>query len=184
MKKTNKMKKMILILCVLCSTYTFGQQIGYVYSDSILLSIPEYGRNVSKLDSLKKSYNKELEQSRGSLQQRYEALVKSYKPAEKETLPSLKARMSQADTISLGLLLEEDKMIQKKAWSYESMTKLVYTRDIQSVLDVVKKTISEYAVTNKLTAVYVMEQIRATLVYIDPKKDITKAIIEKLKTKK
>jgi Skp family chaperone for outer membrane proteins len=177
------MKKMILILCVLCSTHMFGQQIGYVYSDSVLQSIPEYGRNVSKLDSLKKTYNKELEQNRTSLQKRYEALVKGYKPSEKESLPSLKARMSQADTISLGLLLEEDKMIQKKAWSYESMTKLVYARDIQSVLDLVKKTISEYAIKNKLTAVYVMEQIRPTLVYIDSKQDITQAIIEKLKRK-
>ena len=174
---------MILILCVFCSTHMFGQQIGYVYSDSILLSIPEYGRNVSKLDSLKKSYNKELEQSRISLQQRYEVLVKGYKPSEKETLLALKARMSQADTISLGLLLDEDKMIQKKALSYENMTKLIYTRDIQSVLDMVKKTISEYAISNKLTAIYVMEQIRSSLVYIDSKRDVTKAIIEKLKKK-
>jgi len=177
------MKKMILILCVLCSTHIFSQQIGYVYSDSILLSIPEYGRSVNRLDSLKKAYSKELEQNRTSLQQRYEALVKNYKPTEKESIVSLRARMSQADTISLGLLLEEDKMIQKKAWSYESMTKLVYARDVQSVLDLLKKYISEYAVNNKLTAVYVMEQIRPTLVYIDPKKDITKAIIERLKKK-
>jgi Skp family chaperone for outer membrane proteins len=174
---------MILILCVLCSTHIFSQQIGYVYGDSILLSVSEYGRNVSRLDSLKKTYNKELEQNRTSLQQRYEALLRNYKPVEKESIASLRARMSQADTISLGLLIDEDKMIQKKALSYESMTKLVYARDIQSVLDLVKKTISEYAIKNKLTAVYVIEQIRPTLVYIDSKQDITQAIIEKLKRK-
>lgn len=177
-----KMKSVFFILCVLCSVHTFSQ-VGYIYSDSVLHSIPAYGSSVSKLDSLKKAYSTELDQSRLSLQQRYQMLLKRYNPNEKESLPTLKARMSQADTISLGLLLDEDRMIQKKAVSYDSMIKLVYSRDIQSVIDLIKRTITEYALKNKLTAVYVMEEIRPTVVYIDPKQDITKAIIETLKRK-
>lgn len=178
------MKTIIFIFCVVCSTTMYGQQFGYIHSDSVFASIPQFGRNASKLDSLKQTYKKELDQSRADLQQRFDKLIKPYVVAGKETtLPELKTRMSQADTISLGLLLDEDKAIQKKGVSYDNMIKLVYSRDIQSVVDRVAKVIADYAVSHKLSAVYIIEKLMPQVAYIDPKQDVTKAVIAKLKEK-
>lgn len=174
------MRKLILMLFVVCSAVVYGQQLGYVYSDSVLLSVPGYTRNVSKFDSLKQAYNKELEQGNAELQRQYDKLIKTYSPTEKETLSELKKRMNANDTISLRLLQDQAKMLQNKALGYDNMIKFVYARDIQPIVSKVNKAISEYAVVNKLTAVYIIEQLRQAVAYIDPKQDITKAIIRKL----
>jgi len=178
------MKKIIVFLMIAYSSSLLAQQSAYVYGDSILLSIPEYVQNMNKLDSIKNSQQKELEKNNLELQQRYNNLIKPYQPKDNETLSSLKSRMTPSDTLNLSLLLDENKMYQKKVWNYDNATKLYYTLKIQPIMERINKVISDYATSNKLFSVYIMEQIRSTIAYIDPKKDITKAIIQRVKTKK
>ncbi|MBV5281091.1 MAG: OmpH family outer membrane protein [Paludibacter sp.] len=175
------MKKLMLLLLIMVSTNVFGQKMTYVYTDSILLSIPEYVKKATTLDSLKQSYQKELEQTKAVLQDYYNKLVIVYKPTEKETLAQLKKRMTPVDTVSLAKLQEENIMLQTKTKDVEARINARYAQDIQPVLDKVKKVLSGYAVKNNIPVIYSMEQITPTLVYIDKRNDITKAIIDLLK---
>lgn len=177
------MKKIILMTCIVFPMFVNAQKTAYLYSDSILSSVPRYGIKVAKLDSLKQSYSKEIETKQTALQQQYEKLVKPYAPKENETLSVLKKRMSAIDTLSLSALVDESALIQKKKTSYDRLLQTSYAQEIQPILDRVNTVIREYAVQNNLSAIYSMEQLRATLVYIDPKQNITSVIIGRLKKK-
>jgi Skp family chaperone for outer membrane proteins len=178
------MKKVILLACILISTHVFSQQIAYVNSDSILLSLNEYGRKTLKLDSLKKAYQNELEESKAMLQKRYDKLIKPYNPDNKEPLESIKMRMNPLDTISLSMLKEENTLLLKKTNSYNNIIKSIYDRDILPELNMVKQIISEYAVNNNLIFIYNIEQLAPSLVFCDPKRNVTKSIIEMIKKRK
>lgn len=139
------MKKVILLICMLSSLNIFGQQIAYIYSDSILMTLPEYSKKTAKLDSLKQYFRKELERNKNALKIQFDRLLKPYSPKEEETLLSLKQRMSPTDTISLAVLLNENRILQNKTKNYKTLVKSIYASEIQLVLYFVKKTISDYA---------------------------------------
>jgi Skp family chaperone for outer membrane proteins len=179
-----KTRKLILFICVLASMHVSGQQIAYVYTDSILLSLPRYAATVSKLDSMKLSYQKELEQNKVQLQERIDKLLKPYNKVDKESLPMLKMRMNPMDTLSLAVLIDENNLIQNKTKNYDNLLKSFYARDIRPMLDQVTRAISGYAIKANLTAIYSMEQLQSSLVYIDNRRNVTKAIIELLRKKK
>ncbi len=183
LKKRIVMKKLILLMCVLSSTLTFGQKVAYVYSDSILLSVPGYAKNLQKLDSIRQSFVKDIETSQKALQERYDKLVKPYIPKETETLPLLKKRMAPADTLGLNLILDDSKQLQNKQQTYDRILQANQNKDIQPILDRVKLAVIEYAQDNGLSAVYSMEQIQQALVYVDLRQNITQAVIGRLKKK-
>jgi Skp family chaperone for outer membrane proteins len=170
-------------MCVFCPMFMYGQKTAYLYSDSVLLAVPEYGKNVLKLDSMKQSFGKEVESKQALIQQQYEKLVKPYAPKDSETLLMLKKRMSVVDTLSLGTLLDENVQLQKKKTSYDRILQATYMQNVQPILSRVNTVISNYAMKNGLSAVYSMEQLKQTLVYIDPKQNITGVVIELLKKK-
>jgi len=173
-----KVRMFLLVVSLLATTYLSSQQIAYIYTDSVLLSMPKYAANISEFENLKQNYQKELEQNKVQLQERFDKLIKPYAKAEKETVAALKMRMTPIDTLSLTALMDESTTIQNKSKSYDNLLKSFYAQDIQPMLDIVRKTISDYAVKNNLTAVYSMEQLRTSLVYIDHKRDITELVIE------
>lgn len=47
-------------MCALSFALSFGQKATNVYSDSILLSVSGYDKNVQKLDSIRKSFVKDM----------------------------------------------------------------------------------------------------------------------------
>jgi len=179
-----KTGKLILIVCVLASLRVSAQQIAYVSTDSILLSCPRYVASASRLDSMKQRYQKELEQDKVQLQGRIDKLMKPYNKTDNETLAMLKQRMAPMDTARLSDLMEENTMLQNKIKRYDNLLKSLYAQDIQPQLEQVTKVISDYAVKNNLAAIYSLEQVRTSLVYIDKKRDVTQAIVELVRKKK
>jgi Skp family chaperone for outer membrane proteins len=85
--------------------------------------------------------------------------------------------------LSLGTLLDENVQLQKKKTSYDRILQATYMQNVQPILSRVNTVISNYAMKNGLSAVYSMEQLKQTLVYIDPKQNITGVVIELLKKK-
>ena len=79
------------------------------------------------------------------------------------------------------MLIDEDKLIDKKANNFEMVLNSDYKANVQPILDRVNKAIAIYATKNKIDVVYILEQIRPALAYFDAKKDITTIIIKALK---
>lgn len=175
------MKNLLVFIFMLFSATMYGQKIAYLYTDSVLQVMPEYGKNVHKLDSTRQVIKKELDAGQVLIQQKYEKLVKSYSPKENETLVDLKKRMVPVDTLKLSAIQDESIQFEKKKTSYDRILQGTYTQDIQPIINKVTSVIKEYAIKNGFSAVYSMEQLKMAVIYIDPNQDITKVIREKLK---
>lgn len=177
------MKKNILTLVLVAFAGTvFAQSnFAYIYRDSVLMATPKYVDNIKKIDSLQKTYAKEIKDTQEQLNGKLGALLKGYNVKENENIDQIKSRMTAVDTTSLSLLMQEDKMMQTKAKSYDNLVNFAFQKDVQPLLDKVNKAIEKYAVTNKIDMVYMMEDIQPAVAYINRKKNITKIIIEAVK---
>lgn len=178
------MKKSFLLILLMFPLFMYGQNVAYVYADSILISVSGYGKNVMKIDSMRQTMKQELDASQASLQQQYDRLIKPYVAKETETLAALKKRMSAVDTLSLNLIIDDNKQLQAKKQTYDRILQTSYNKDVQPILDKVNNEIAGFARQNKITMVMVVEQMKQALAYIDPKQNITGLIIQKLKEKK
>jgi len=177
------MKKLVLLVLVLFSAHVFSQKTAYLYTDSVLLSLPDYKVKMVKLDSLRQNYTKEINAGIADVQSRYETLTTPYAPKKNETIQDLKKRMSASDTLRVGLLEKEAVQWQEKRITYDKLIQTQYNQDIQPMLNKVNAVITDYARANGLSAVYSFEQLRNILIYIDPKQNITGVIVRKLKQK-
>ena len=177
------MKKCVLLVLVLLSAHAFSQKTAYLYTDSVLLSLPDYKVKMVKLDSVRQNYTKEINAGIAGIQSRYETLTATYALKKNETIQELKKRMSASDTLRVGLLEKEAVQWQEKRTTYDKLIQTQYNQEIQPLLNKVNGVITDYARANGLSAVYSFEQLRSALVYIDPKQNITGVIVWKLKQK-
>jgi len=177
------MKKCVLLVLVLFSAHVFSQKTAYLYTDSVLLSVPDYKLKVAKLDSVRQNYTKEINAGIAGIQSRYETLTATYALKKNETIQELKKRMSVSDTLRMSLLEKEAVQWQEKRTTYDKLIQTQYNQEIQPMLNKVNGVITDYARANGLSAVYSFEQLRSALVYIDPKQNITGLIVRKLKQK-
>ena len=175
------MKKCVLLVLVLFSAHGFSQKTAYIYTDSVLLSVPDYKVKMVKLDSLRQNYTKEINAGIADVQSRYETLAAPYAPKKNESIQEIKKRMSTSDTLRVSLLEKEAIQWQEKRVSYDKLIQTQYNQEIQPMLNKVNAVITEYAKANSLSAVYSFEQLRNLVVYIDPKQNITGVIVKKLK---
>jgi len=177
------MKKIVLLALVLFSAHVFSQKTAYIYTDSVLLSLPDYKVKLAKINSLRQDYTKEVNTGITSVQSRYETLTSPYAPKKTETIQDLKKRMSVSDTLRLGLLEKEAIQWQEKQTAYDKLIQTQYNEEIQPMLNRVNGVIADYARANSISTVFGYEQLRNILVYIDPKQNITEVIVRKLKQK-
>lgn len=174
------MKPIIYLLIFLTSLYAKAQNVAYIHQDSVLIALPKYKKNISKLDSIGKTYQDEIKMAKEQWNQKMATLLKPYNIKENEDIKTVKSRMSSIDTTSLSILLDEDKIIGKRAQNFDNMINSMFKSEVQPLLDRVNKAIEEYAKKNKIDYVLVIEQIRPALAYIDNRKNITKNIISKI----
>jgi len=155
-----KQKKIqLLIFITLTQCLAFGQNFAYIHRDSVLYNTPNYVNNIKKTDSLTQAYKNEIKVAQESLQQKLNDLLSKYSPKEGETLDILRTRMTAIDTTSLGILTDEDIMIQNKIKSYDNILKFTFERDVKPLLLEVDKIIVEYAIKNNLSIILFMKQL-------------------------
>lgn len=174
------MRTVITFTFLIFSTFFYAQNVSYVHIDSIFSSLPNYKSNVAKIDSLSKEYQKEIKLAKEQWESKLNTLLKSYNVKENEDLNLLKSRMTTVDTSRLSILIDEDKLIAKRAQNYDLMLKTTYDNDVQPLVNKVSKAIEEFAKLNKIDVVYIIEQLNPAIAYIDKRKNITKKIIAKV----
>jgi Skp family chaperone for outer membrane proteins len=175
------MKKIIILFVLFFASQLKAQNVAFVSQENILATMPKFKENTTRIDSLKKVYIAEINVAKEKISTAFQTLLTSYKVTEKETLEEVKKRMNATDVSKLELLIDEDKLIDKKAKNFEMVLNSDYAATVQPILDTINNTISSYAVKNKIDVVYILEQMKPALAYIDKKKDITQVIIQTLK---
>ena len=175
------MKKNILLILLFCTTVVAAQNVAFVSQDSILASMPKFKENMTRLDELKKGYQEEIKIAKEKITEKLQKLLSNYNVVETETIEDVKKRMNSNDISNLDLLIEEDKFIDKKAKNYDLLLESDYNSNVKPILDKINTTIATYAKKNKIELVYILEQIKPALAYVDSKKYITTQIIKALK---
>jgi Skp family chaperone for outer membrane proteins len=176
------MKTKLVIFSLLYSMVLSAQNFAYIQQDSILKSVSNYEKTLISIDSVSKSYQKEIKTMQEEWNIKVGLLLKPYNVKENENIDSVKSRMTAIDTTKLSILLDEDKIFIKRAKSYDEIVKQKYQTEVQPILNRVNNAITTYAKKNKIDVVYVIENLRPALAYIDKKKNITSLIITMLKS--
>ena len=159
------------------SISSLSAQNAYVTIDSIYAAIPGYNVKLESVTAAAKAYQAEITESRKLNQQKLNSLIGPYNPQTNESFDNIKLRMSEKDVLQMQLLVDEDKAISKKEESYDKIVRLEYGKSIQPDIDRVNAIIAKYVKSKKLEAVYILEQIKPALVFVNPEKVITKEII-------
>ncbi len=174
----NKKKTLSILALLVLAVFSKlnAQNSVYFYRDSILSIAPGYIPAISKLDSLKTTYNKEIQEANQQLEAKINALINPYKPSKEETIDNIKKRIAASDTTKLSLFIKEGQFIIEKTKTYNQLYQQTFEKEVQSILNKVDVIISKYAQTNKIDFVYMMEELGRSLAYMNKKKNITQAI--------
>ena len=156
---------------------TYGQSSAYVYQDSLYRQLKGYKVKLAVVDSLTKMYSDEIKAEREKLMQKFNQLTSSYNPKQSESIDALKGRMSALDLEKLNILLEEEKAMNNKYTSYNTLLEKQHKLEIQPYVDKVNAAIEEYAGINKLDYVWIADRLKPALAYINRGKDITSVIV-------
>lgn len=167
------MKKIILIAFIIC---TFGlgasaQKYGYVNTDYILDNIPEYADAQAQLDELSMQWQKEIET-------RFAEIDKMYKNFQNEAvlLPEDMKKKREEDIIKKE---KEAKDLQKKRFAKDGDLFKKRQELVKPIQEKVYNAIEDIA-TSENYAVIFDKANSATLIYTNPKYDISEQILDKL----
>lgn len=175
------MKKNILVLLCFISFVSFSQNFAYIKQVEVLKALPNYEKNIIKADSLKKSFEADFKKSNEAFGNKLSDLLKKYNVQENETIDLIEARMSDLDKAKLDVLKKEEELLKKTEENYNLQLNDFYKNNIQNLLDKLNNEIEKYAKANKIDAVYIYENLRPALAFIETKKDITTEIIKRIK---
>lgn len=180
-KLKKKMKKLLFILFLVGFLTTTAQKNAYIEQTELLKSLKGYEENVKLVDSTKKVYSQEIQDVQKKLNEKFQALIKNYNVTDKDTNETLKAKLSEIDKSKFELYQEESKLIEKSTKNYDLMLQTLFNEKVQPLLDKLNKSIENYAKTNKIEMVFILENFGSALAYIDKSKNITEEIKKMLK---
>lgn len=175
------MKKISLLIILFCGSYVFAQNTAFIHRDSILSSVKNYKINLTKVDTLAKRFQKEIELAKAKVKVDFNKIIEVYNPVKDETLEIIKKRMSVSDVTKIDLIVDENALLEKKLKSYNSIVKSEYDQTVSPIIQKVNKILETYALKNKIDTIYIIENIGASIAYINKNKIVTKEIIAMLK---
>jgi outer membrane protein len=167
------MKKTLLITAIIC-TLGFGasaQKFAYVNTDYILANIPEYADAQTQLDDLSIQWQKEIEV-------KFAEIDKMYKNFQNEAvlLPDDMKKKREDDIIKKE---KEAKDLQKKRFGKDGDLFKKRQELVKPIQDKVFNAIEDISSAENYAVVF-DKASNATLIYTNPKFDISEQILDKL----
>lgn len=165
------MKKLFLILLCSLSLFTFSQKFGYVDSEKILESIPDYKKAQQEIDKLSIQYQKEIEEEYAVL----DSLYQSFRKEEILLTDDMKRKRQNA-------IMEKEKEIkayQKKIFGFEGLIFLKRQELIAPIQEKVFEEVKKIAETHKLQFVF-DKAGDLVMLYVNPTHDYTDLVLEEL----
>jgi len=167
------MKKLFLVTVILCA-FGFGvsaQKFAYVNTDYILDNIPEYADAQSQLDELSIQWQKEIEA-------KFAEIDKMYKNFQNEAvlLPEDMKKKREDDIIKKE---KEGKDLQKKRFGKDGDLFKKRQELVKPIQEKVYNAIEEIAAAENYAVVF-DKASNATLIYSNPKFDISEQVLDKL----
>ena len=169
------MKRIVFVLFVTISSFTYGQKFAFVDTEYILSNIPSYEAAQDQLNEISKEYQKEIENS----YQEIEKLYKSFQ-AEKVLLSDAMATKRENE------IIEKEKAVKDKQKKYFGKDGDVFKKRqelIKPIQDEVFNAVKEIAVEGSYAVIYDIAA-NPSMLYTDPKHDKSDDVLSKLGFKK
>ena len=163
-----------LLLCVFFLTISkesFSQKFGYVNSEFILNSMPEYKDALSEIENLSKAWEKEVSDMYTEVEKK-EVILKN-----EEIL--LTKEMYEEKRIQLDEEWKEVRDYQQKVFGFEGLYFLKKKELIQPIQDILFESIEKVAKKNRLQIIF-DNSSEPVLLYTNPVHDYTDYVLEDL----
>ena len=163
-----------LLLCVFFLTISkgsFSQKFGYVNSEFILNSMPEYKDALSEIENLSKAWEKEVSDMYTEVEKK-EVILKN-----EEIL--LTKEMYEEKRIQLDEEWKEVRDYQQKVFGFEGLYFLKKKELIQPIQDILFESIEKVAKKNRLQIIF-DKSSEPVLLYTNPVHDYTDYVLEDL----
>ena len=162
-----KMKNIILVAATLLSTAVFGQKLGHINSNELLLAMPE---RTSVENNIKK-YAQDLESQLGTMTKEYQAKVQNYQAKESTMTDAIKQDKIKEITNLEERIAEFQQSAQKDLQQKEETL-------LKPIIDKAKKAIEEVAKENNYT--YIFDSGVGVLLFQKDSDDIMPLVKKKL----
>jgi len=156
---------------ILLSTESHCQKFGYVNSEFILNSMPEYQEALTEIDNLSKAWEKEVSDMYVELEKK-EIILKN------EEILLTKA-MYEEKRIELDEEWKEVKEYQQKVFGFEGLYFLKKKELIQPIQDILFESVENVAKKNRLQIIF-DKSSEPVLLYTNPIHDYTDYVMEDL----
>ncbi len=163
-----------LLFCVFFLTIpkeSFSQKFGYVNSEFILNSMPEYKDALSEIENLSKAWEKEVSDMYTEVEKK-EVILKN-----EEIL--LTKEMYEEKRIQLDEEWKEVRDYQQKVFGFEGLYFLKKKELIQPIQDILFESIEKVAKKNRLQIIF-DKSSEPVLLYTNPVHDYTDYVLEDL----
>ena len=164
-------RSFFLFLFLIFTTDGFSQKFGYVNSDFILNSMPEYKEALAEIDNLSKAWEKEVSDMYLELEKK-EIILKN-----EEIL--LTKEMYEEKRILLDEEWKEARGYQQKVFGFEGLYFLKKKELIQPIQDILFESIENVAKKNRLQIIF-DKSSEPVLLYTNPIHDYTDYVMEDL----
>jgi len=167
------MKKAILTIIIGIATFAFAhsQKFAYVDVDYILKSVPEYDIAQTKLDDLSAQWQKELEEKFAEI----DKLYKAYQ-ADAVLLPEDIKKQREDEIVKKE---KEAKDLQKQRFGNEGDLFKKRQELVKPIQDKVSDAISQISSKGGYAIIF-DKSSSLTMVYVDPKYDISDQVLEQM----
>ena len=167
------MKKIILLAAIFC-TMGFGasaQKYAFVNTDYIIDNIPEYADAQAQLDELSATWQKEIDAKFAEIDKMY----KSYQN-EAVLLPEDMKKKREEDIIKKE---REAKDLQKKRFGKDGDLFKKRQELIKPIQEKIYNAIEDIATAENYAVIF-DKATNATLIYTNPKYDVSEQVLEKM----
>ena len=164
-------RSFFLFLFLIFTIDGYSQKFGYVNSDFILNSMPEYKEALAEIDNLSKAWEKEVSDMYFELEKK-EIILKN-----EEIL--LTKEMYEEKRILLDEEWKEARGYQQKVFGFEGLYFLKKKEVIQPIQDILFESIENVAKQNRLQIIF-DKSSEPILLYTNPIHDYTDYVMEDL----
>ena len=161
----------LLLFFTIISTNSYSQKFGYVNSEFILNSMPEYKEALSEIENLSKAWEKEVSEMYIDVEKK-EVILKN-----EEIL--LTKEMYEEKRIELDEEWNEVRSYQQKVFGFEGLYFLKKKELIQPIQDILFESIERVAKKNRLQIIF-DKSSEPVLLYTNPIHDYTDYVLEDL----
>ena len=162
---------LLLFFFTIISIISYSQKFGYVNSEFILNSMPEYKEALSEIENLSKAWEKEVSEMYIDVEKK-EVILKN-----EEIL--LTKEMYEEKRIELDEEWNEVRSYQQKVFGFEGLYFLKKKELIQPIQDILFESIERVAKKNRLQIIF-DKSSEPVLLYTNPIHDYTDYVLEDL----